>query len=123
MPAYMVICPLFGITKDRDIQLVGQDNKDGQTLTHFRTTNLWKADISRLSMTNLSELVEGPTVTVLDLWTTAQGTPVSASFSATNITGDGTKLIDIEVSYTFADVGVLKPIDVPGAGWSPSPSF
>jgi hypothetical protein len=76
-----------------------------------------------MSLADLSSLLIGPDVEVLDLWTTDDGTPVQATFSGTNSTGDGTKLIDIEVSYTFAQVGVLKTIDVPGAGWSPSPSF
>jgi hypothetical protein len=123
MPSYMVVCPMFGLTKDRDLQLVGHDTKGGQTLNHLQTTSLWRPDITRMSMTDLSALVEGPTVEVLDLWTTDDGTPVMATFSGTNNTGDGTKLVDIEVSYTFAKVGVPQTIDVPGPGWSPSPSF
>ena len=46
--------------------------------------------------------------------------PVSATFSGTNSASDGTKLLDIEVSYTFTDVGV--PVDIVSPLPTPSPS-
>jgi hypothetical protein len=74
-----------------------------------------------MALSELSSFTLAP-ITVLDLWVTPDGTPVSATFSATKSTLDGVQLIDIEVSYTFSDVGVPQTIDVPGPGWSPSPS-
>jgi hypothetical protein len=41
-----------------------------------------------------------------------------AVFSATNTATNGTKLLDMETTYTFTNVGVPLKIDVPG----PSPS-
>jgi hypothetical protein len=121
MSSYQIVCPLFGITKTRDLQLIEQENKDGVEMLHLQSSRFWNPSISRMAMKDLSVLTVVPDVQVLDLWTSLDGTPVSASFSGTKTTGDGTKLVDIQVSYTFADVGVPRTIDIPGPNWSPSP--
>jgi hypothetical protein len=104
------------------IQLISEETKNGQTLNHFQTTRWWAPDTSRLAITDVQGLTAGlaPDVTVLDLWATADGVPVSATFSGTNSASDGTKLVDIEVSYTFDGVGV--PISIGTPEPSPSPS-
>ncbi len=123
MPAYLVICPVFGLDSTRDLQLVGQETKNGQAVNHFQSTGWWTPDISRVSMADLSSLPIKPDVFKLDLWATTAGAPVAATFSGTSSATDGTKLLDIEVTYTFSDVGVPEAIDAPGPGWSPSPSI
>ena len=123
MPAYLVICTVFGLASTKDLQLVGQEMKNGQVVNHFQSTGWWTPDISRVSMADLSSLPIKPDVSVLDLWATPDGAPVAATFSGTNSATDGTRLLDIEVTYTFSDVGVPQAIDAPGPGWSPSPSI
>ena len=123
MSPYMVICPLYGITKTRDLQLIKQETKDGRQLLHLQSSRFWNPSINRMAMKDLTGLEIPPDVLVLDMWTTLDGVPVSATFSGTKTTGDGTKLVDIQVAYTFAQVGVPRTIDIPGPGWSPSPTF
>jgi hypothetical protein len=123
MSSYMVICPLFGITKTRDLQLIKQETKDGREMNHLQSTRFYSPSYSRMALKDLSVLVIGPDVEILDLWTTLDGVPISATFSGTKTTGDGTKLVDIQVSYTFDNVGVVRTIDIPGPRWSPSPTF
>jgi len=118
IPSYLIIAPVFGITKPEMIQLIDQETKDGQTLNHLQTTKWWAPDTSRLALADLTSLSLAPDVNVLDLWATADGAPVSATFSGTNSASDGTKLVDIEVSYTFDQVGVPVSIGTP----EPSPS-
>ncbi len=118
--SYLIIAPVFGITKPEMIQLIGQETKNGQTLNHLQTTRWWPPDPSRLALTDLTRLSLAPDVNVLDLWATADGLPVSATFSGTNSASDGTKLVDIEVTYTFDQVGV--PISIGTPEPSPSPS-
>jgi hypothetical protein len=118
--SYLIITPLFGITKPSMIQLIGQETRDGQMLNHLQTTKWWAPDPSRLALADLSRLSLAPDVNVLDLWATADGVPVSATFSGTNSASDGTKLVDIEVSYTFDQVGA--PISIGTPEPSPSPS-
>jgi hypothetical protein len=122
MPSNLVICPIFAISKERDIQFVKQENVNGQDLLHLQTTRFWTPDLNRLAMTDMSLYLTGPDVEVLDLWTTLDGTPVIGKFSGTRTTGGNTKLIDVQVTYTFAQVGVPMTIDVPGPHWSPSPT-
>jgi hypothetical protein len=74
-------------------------------------------------MMDLSGLYIKPVTDVLDLYTTANGTPVRAHFSGQNPAADGTWIVDVEVDYTFANVGVpQQKIDVPGPSWKPSPT-
>jgi hypothetical protein len=118
--SYLIIAPVFGITKPEMIQLIDQENKNGQMLNHFQTTKWWAPDPSRLALADLTKLSLAPDVNVLDLWATADGLPVSATFSGTNSASDGTKLVDIEVSYTFDQVGVPVEIGTPEPPPSPS---
>lgn len=118
MPAYLVICPIFGLDSTKDLQLLGQETKDGQELNHFQSTDWWSPDISRIALADLSSFPIKPLKWVLDLWATPEGAPVAATFSGTNTAVDGTKLLDVEVSYAFTDVGVPQTINVP----APSPS-
>ena len=120
--SYLIIAPVFSITKPEMIQLVEQETKNGQLLNHFQTTRWWVPDPSRLALADVGSLSPGlaPDVNVLDLWATADGLPVSATFSGTNSASDGTKLVDIEVSYAFDQVGIPVSIGTPAP--SPSPS-
>jgi hypothetical protein len=120
IPSYLIIAPLFGITSPKMLALVGQETRNGQTVNHLRTTPWWAPDLSRVALMDLSTLRLAPDSNVLDLWATIDGTPVSATFSGTNSASDGTKLLDIEVSYTFTDVGV--PVDIVSPLPTPSPS-
>lgn len=120
IPSYLIIAPVFGITKPEMIQLVDQEAKNGQMLNHLQTTRWWAPDPSRLALADLTSLSLAPDVNVLDLWATADGVPVSATFSGTNSASDGTKLVDIEVSYTFDQVGVPVSIGTPAPSASPS---
>jgi hypothetical protein len=126
MPSYLVIEPLFGLTKPEMLDLVGSETRDGKPVNHFRTTRWWAPDVARMAMMDTSGLGILPEVSVLDIWTTPTGSPVYATFSATNSAIDGTKLLDIEASYTFANVGIPRQIQVPlpsqPATPSPSPS-
>jgi hypothetical protein len=120
IPSYLIIAPVFGITKPEMIQLVDQEAKNGQVLNHLQTTRWWAPDPSRLALADLTSLSLAPDVNILDLWATADGVPVSATFSGTNSASDGTKLVDIEVSYTFDQVGVPVSIGTPAPSASPS---
>ena len=111
--SYLIIAPVFGITKPEMIQLIDQEAKNGQMLNHLQTTKWWAPDPSRLALADLTRLSLAPDVNVLDLWATADGVPVSATFSGTNSASDGTKLVDIEVSYTFDQVGMPISIGTP----------
>jgi len=118
--SYLIIAPVFGITKPEMIQLIDQETKNGQVLNHLQTTKWWAPDPSRLALTDLTRLSLAPDVNVLDLWATTDGVPVTATFSGTNSASDGTKLVDVEVSYTFDQVGVPVSIGTPEPPPSPS---
>src|ERR1035437_10086013 len=122
MPSNLVICPVFGVSKVRDIQFVGQERMDGQDVLHLQTTRFWTPDLNRMTMMDMSLYLTLPDVEVLDIWNTLGGVPVSGKFSGTRTTGGNSKLIDVQVTYTFAQVGVPMTIDVPGPHWSPSPT-
>jgi hypothetical protein len=118
--SYLVICPVFGLKSNEDIQLIGVETRGGQQLNHLQSTRSWSPDMSRMAMTDLSFLPYWPDKSVLDLWATADGTPVEATFSGWSLASDGTKLVDVEVAYTFSQVGVPVAIAVPGPSTSPS---
>jgi hypothetical protein len=123
IPSFMIICPMFGLEAGRDLQLIGPETKDGKELLHLQSTRFWSPDVNRMALMDLSSLEIPPAIEVLDLWATPDGTPVSASFSGTTTAASGAKIVDIQVSYTFAQVGVERQIDVPGPNWSPSPTY
>jgi hypothetical protein len=116
---YLIVPPIFDVTSPKMLQLIGQETRDGQPVNHFRSTQWWVPDISRVALVNLASLYLKPDSTVLDLWATPDGAPVAATFSGTNIASDGTKLVDIEVAYSFTHVGV--PVDIRPPEPSPSP--
>ena len=119
---YLVICPLFDLPSIDYLELEAPVPADG-SLLHLRSTSVWNPDISRLAMMDLSGLYIKPVTDVLDLYTTPTGTPVRAHYSGQNPASDGTWLVDVEVDYTFTNVGVTqKTIDVPGPSWKPSPT-
>jgi hypothetical protein len=115
---YLVIDPTFGLSKPAMLQLVGEETQDGQLVNHFHTTSSWAPDVARIAMIDTSGFLFKPDVVVLNLWTSQDGIPMKAVFSATNTATNGTKLLDIETTYTFTNVGVPLKIEVPG----PSPS-
>jgi hypothetical protein len=123
---YLVIDPSFGLSKPQMLQLVGAETLDGQAVNHFRNTTAWAPDVARISMIDSSEFLFKPEVVVLDLWTSPDGSPLKAVFSATNTSTNGTKLLDIETSYKFMNVGgaqaIENPVASPSASLGPSPS-
>ena len=123
--SYKLLCPMFGLKDERALTMVGQEIKGGQLLNHLQATHWWTPDLSRLTLYDMSFLSSGlsPDVTSLDLWTLPDGTPVSATFSAKTLAGQ-VALVDIEVNYTFSNVGQAVDIEVPvtpGASWTESP--
>jgi hypothetical protein len=121
VPPYRVVCPVFGLKTVNDLSMIGQETLHGVKVNHLQSTNWWKADISRVSLVDLSALRIPPDVETLDLWVLPDGTPVSAKFSGTNMAGN-TTLIDIEVTFTFTQVGAEQVIAAPGPHWTPSPA-
>jgi hypothetical protein len=115
---YLVIDPTFGLRKPQMLQLVGEETQDGQLLNHFQTTSSWAPDVARIAMIDTSGFLFKPDVVVLNLWTSQDGSPMKAVFSATNTAKNGTKLLDMETTYTFTNVGGPQKIEIPG----PSPS-
>jgi hypothetical protein len=118
IPTYLLIDQSFGLTKPQMLRLVGAETLEGQAVNHFQTTRMWVPDVPRIAMIDTSGFAFKPETVVLDLWTSPDGEPVRAIFSATNLAANGTKLLDIETTYKFANVGVPQTIEVPG----PSPS-
>jgi hypothetical protein len=120
IPPYLILTPLFGLTKPEMIELVGEETKDGRVVDHFRSTRWWLPDSSRLAMTDVQNAAGSLAADVwsLDIWATPEGVPVSATFTGTNKAFDGTMLLDIAASYTFDQVGVPVVIGTP----DPSPT-
>ena len=125
LPSYLLVSPVLGIDSTQDLAEVGPTMLNGQIMNHLQSTTTWAPDISRLTMTDLSTLPVQPTAMLLDLWVDDNGVPLSATVQATNIGPGGAKLLDIQVAYTFSDVGVptnmVAPIS-PSPAPSPSPS-
>jgi hypothetical protein len=122
MAQYLLLAPFFGIANPKMLDVVGQEERAGQAVEHFRATRWWAPDLSRMCMMDPSQFGIAPDVVVLDIWAAPDGTPVYASFSGTNTSVDGTKLLDIETTWTFSDVGNVDPIPDPMASPSPSAS-
>jgi hypothetical protein len=122
MAPYLVICPVFGLESIQDLRLVAREVRDGHLVNHLQSTGWLAPDVSRMALAVVSGYIK-PDTMLLDLWASADGTPVAASFSATNSATDGTKLLDIEVTYTFTEVGVqMEPPPRSGSSPSPKPS-
>jgi hypothetical protein len=126
MPPYLVLVPLFGLTKAQMLEYVGPDTRDGVAVNHLRATRFWAPDLGRMALADTTAFGIRPDTFKLDIWTALDGTPVYAAFSATTTASDGTKLIDIEVTYAFSDVGephlIADPRATPTPPPSPSPS-
>ncbi len=124
--SYLIIDQSFGLTKPQMLQLIGTETLDGQPVNHFRNTTAWAPDVARIAMIDISGFLFKPEVVVLDLWTSPDGSPVKAVFSATNTATNGTKLLDIETTYTFTNVGlphvIENPVASPSASLGASPS-
>jgi hypothetical protein len=118
-PLYLEVSPIFSLAGSGDLKSVGATLREGVTSNHLQSTTLWIPDLSRVAMTDLSMLPIKPTQLELDLWVTDLGIPISATISATNIDKNGTKLLDIEIAYTFTDVGTPTTVVAP---MSPLPS-
>jgi hypothetical protein len=126
MSPFMVLQPLFGFTKTEMLAFVGPDTRDGTAVNHLRATRHWAPDVGRMALADTTSFGIKPDTFAFDIWTTLDGAPVYAAFSATTTASDGTKLIDIEVTYTFSAVGqahkIPDPKATPTPGPSPSPS-
>jgi hypothetical protein len=122
-PSYKVISPLFGLKDANALTMVGQDTSPGgRVLSHLQGTHWWTPDISRLAMFDLTTLRLMPDVQTLDLWTKPDGTPDHATFSAKTLAGN-TSLFQMDVTYTFTDVGLVQPLAPPGPKWTESPGL
>jgi len=121
LPSYLLVCPVLGVSSTQDLAEVGPTMLNGQMMNHLQSTSSWAPDISRLAMTDLSTLPIKPTAMLLDLWVDDNGVPLSATVQATNIGPGGAKLLDIQVTYTFSDVGVPTNVVAPMPP-PPSPS-
>jgi hypothetical protein len=119
--SWIAILPLFNLTSDKMLEFVGNESREGVQTYHLRTTNRWAADIGRMGLLDASTLSIKPDTISLDLWTDTFGKPVYASFSAVNLAKDGRKLVDIETTYTFSDVGTAVPVLNPFATPTPVP--
>jgi len=122
MSSYKVLFPMFGLKDSNALTMVGQETRYGQALNHLQGTHWWTPDLSRLAIYDMSFLSAGlaPDVMLLDLWTKPDGTPVSATFSAKTMAGQ-VALVDVEVSYTFTNVGQAVAIFQPDAKYTESP--
>ena len=120
--SYLVICPVFGLDSVDDLA-AGRTGHEERAARHpsSGSTSRWNPDISRLAMMDLSALYIKPDDDVLDLWATSRRNAGRGHLLGVEPATDGTKLVDIEVSYTFSQVGVPQTIDVPGPSWTPSP--
>jgi hypothetical protein len=122
MPTYLVLRPLFKLTKPEMLVLVGSETRDGVAVVHLRSTAYWIPEVNRMALMDLSGVGIKPDTFKLDLWTAPDGAPVSAEFSAETAASDGTKLIDVEATWSFSDVGIPHVMADPLATPSPSPS-
>ena len=120
VPSWVQLLPLFDITTPKMLDFVDNQMREGQETYHFKTTRYWVADLNRLALADISVLGIKPDTTSLELWTTTFGKPVYAEFSGTTLAYDGRKLLDIETTYTFTDVGV--PVDVINPFATPTPT-
>jgi hypothetical protein len=124
--SWAMLLPMFGLTSPKLIDFVGNESRDGEEVYHFRTTKWWAPDLSRMALMDVGSLGIRPDTTGLDIWTDSFGKPVYASFSAVSMANDGRKLLDIETTYTFTDVGapvdILNPMATPVPSVSPSAS-
>ena len=121
LPSYLVFAPMFNLTGPNMLQVVGQEDRNGITQLHLRSTAWWQPDLNRLAIQDLTANQLAAENKVLDLWVRVDGTPVSAHFSATTSATNGTKLLAIEVEYTFKDVGTPVAIGTPEPSPSPTP--
>lgn len=119
---YKILCPMFGLKDANSLTMVGQETKYGQLLNHMQATHWWTPNLNRLTLYDMSFLSTGltPDVTAFDLWAKPDGTPVSATYSAKTMAGQ-VALVDIEVTYTFTNVGQAVAIFLPDAKWTESP--
>jgi hypothetical protein len=122
MQPYLVLRPLFGLTKEEMLEFVGPDTRDGSVVNHFRATSHWAADVGRMALADTTGFGIKPDTFAFDIWTAQDGSPVYAEFSATTTASDGTKLIDIAVTYKFSDAGLPHVIPDPNATPTPKPS-
>jgi len=121
MPSFLVFAPMFNLTSPNMIQVIGQENRNGITQMHLQSTAWWQPDMNRMAIMDVSGAGLAAEDKVLDLWVTMDGTPVSAHYAATTSATSGAKLLDIEVTYTFRDVGLPVVIGSPEPSPSPTP--
>jgi hypothetical protein len=121
--SYKILCPIFGLKDANALAMVGQETQSGQPLNHMQATHWWSPELNHLTLYDMSFLAPGlaPTVTSFNLWAKPDGTPVRATYSAKTMAGE-VALVDIEVSYTFTNVGQAVAISIPGATWTESPA-
>lgn len=114
IPSYLILSPLLNVTKGSDLVVVGQETKDGQPAIHLRSSPMWRPD-SRTALCDLSSMPIAPDDITLDVWTTPEGRLISAAYTGLNTTRDGknTRLLDVETSYAFTNVGFPLAIGTP----------
>jgi hypothetical protein len=120
--SFLVVLPLFDVTSAKMLDYVGDEMRDGQQVYHLRTTRMWVPNLNKLSLTDADALGIKPDTVSLDLWVTSFGKPVYATFSGTTLAYDGKKLLDIETTFTFSQVGTAVDVINPLATPSPRPT-
>ncbi len=100
--------PLFDITTAGVLSVVGEENLDGASVVHLQTTKLWNPDLHRISL--IETFNAQPQNVVLDLWTTADGTPVRATLHVGVDAASGAHLMSVETRCDFTDAGI--PVEI-----------
>lgn len=119
MTAWAIVLPLFNLNSDRMLEFVGNEQRDGVATYHFKATNRWGPDVARMALMDPKGLPIQPDRIKFDLWTDSFGKPIYAEFTAQNLANDGRKIVDIQTTYTFTDVGL--PVDIPNPLATPTP--
>jgi len=124
--AFFSVLPLFDVKNSNMLAYVGEEEYDGQQTYHLQSTRMWVPDLNKMSMTDANAIGIKPDTVALDLWVSTFGKPVYATFSGTTLAYDGKKLLDIETTFTFSDVGtpvdVINPLATPTPKPTPTPT-
>lgn len=112
---FFVLSPLFSLTETRQLQYLGPDMKNGVQTDKLESTQWWTPNAGKMSGMDVATLNISPQHTLLDLWVTADGSPVYATFRAWKDAADGTgvNLLDISTTYAFSNPGSIMPIPSP----------
>ncbi len=113
IPSFLILSPLFSITEARQLKYDGPDTTQGAA-QKLSSTAWWVPDILKLSGVDINVYSISPQKIQLTLYVRSDGVPVHAVFHAwTDAVSDGTRLLDIESTYTFTSMGGIVPVPTP----------